>query len=214
MPLSLFRAQAVISDVLNLNCSASARSRGAAAALSDDLRHPGESPRSQVYIRQTARGVSYRLQDDKHLVNHRIVSMVGGASRVPSPMVDAAADGSAHVNTIIPPLRSAAPRCRSAVSRTDRLGEADLVTRDSLTAPMLEFHRRRPSRPAPTSSCREAPAQARLSRFAQRAVDVHRRPRASSRSRDAAELICCDSGVVRLETRPPNIEGQGRGSAT
>ncbi len=49
-------------------------------------------------------------------------------------------DGS-RVNAIIPPLALNGPVLSIRRFRTDRLGANDLVTRDSLTAPMLEFLR-------------------------------------------------------------------------
>jgi pilus assembly protein CpaF len=122
-------------------------------------------------------------------------------------MVDARlADGS-RVNAIIPPLALDGPVLSIRRFRTDRLGAQDLVERESLTQPMLDFIRA-------AVACRtnvivsggtgagKTTLLNVLSTFIsdkERIVTVE----------DAAELTLRQRHVVRLETRPPNIEGKG-----
>jgi len=137
----------------------------------------------------------------------RIVSSVGRRIDESSPMVDARlADGS-RVNAIIPPLALDGPALSIRRFRTDRLGAQDLVERDSLTQPMLDFIRA-------AVACRtnvivsggtgagKTTLLNVLSGFIsdkERIVTIE----------DAAELVLRQRHVVRLETRPPNIEGKG-----
>src|SRR5512132_2995748 len=83
------------------------------------------------------------FRDDAHLLQiiDRIVSAVGRRIDESSPMVDARLQDGSRVNAIIPPLALNGPVLSIRRFRTDRLGATDLVSRDSLTAPMLEFLR-------------------------------------------------------------------------
>src|SRR5438093_3241674 len=81
------------------------------------------------------------FKDDRHLVRiiERIVSAVGRRIDESSPMVDARlADGS-RVNAVIPPITLDGPVLSIRRFRTERLGAQDLVGRDTLTQPMLDF---------------------------------------------------------------------------
>ena len=97
----------------------------------------------QVYIERDGRleETDITFRDDRHLLQiiERIVSAVGRRIDESSPMVDARLKDGSRVNAIIPPLALNGPALSIRRFRTDRLGANDLVTRDSLTAPMLEF---------------------------------------------------------------------------
>ena len=137
----------------------------------------------------------------------RIVSSVGRRIDESSPMVDARlADGS-RVNAIIPPLALDGPALSIRRFRTDKLGAKDFVDRDSLTQPMLDFVQA-------AVACRlnvivsggtgagKTTLLNMLSGFIsekERIVTIE----------DAAELTLRQRHVVRLETRPANIEGKG-----
>jgi pilus assembly protein CpaF len=122
-------------------------------------------------------------------------------------MVDARlADGS-RVNAIIPPLALDGPTMSIRRFRTDRLGAKDLVERDSWTDPMLEFlqavvaSRLNLIVSGGTGSGKTTLLNV-LSSFigpTERVVTIE----------DAAELKLRQRHVVRLETRPANIEGKG-----
>jgi pilus assembly protein CpaF len=207
-PLSLWEREALITDVLN-----ELFGLGPLEAL---LKDPEISDilvnrRDQVYIERDGKlqETDIIFRDDRHLLQiiERIVSSVGRRLDESSPMVDARlADGS-RVNAIIPPLALDGPVLSIRRFRTDRLGPDDLVARESLSQPMLELLRA-------AVGCRlnvvvsggtgtgKTTMLNVLSGFissTERVVTIE----------DAAELILRQRHVVRLETRPPNIEGAG-----
>ena len=149
------------------------------------------------------------FQDDQHLLRviDRIVSRVGRRIDESSPMVDARlADGS-RVNAIIPPLAVDGPLLSIRRFPAERLKAPDLVTRRSLTEPMLEFlaHCVRGRLNCLISGGTGAGKTTLLNVLSgfiserERIVTIE----------DAAELQLHQEHVARLETRPPNIEGRG-----
>ena len=149
------------------------------------------------------------FKDSRHLMRiiERIVSAVGRRIDESSPMVDARlADGS-RVNAIIPPLSLDGPVLSIRRFRTERLAAQDLVGRDTLTQPMLDFL--------------NAAVSSRLNVIVSGGTGAGKTTMLnvlssfiSERERivtieDAAELMLRQLHVVRLETRPPNIEGKG-----
>lgn len=208
MPLSLFEREALISDVIN--------ELFGLGPLEVLLRDPSISDIlvnrfNQVYVEREGKleETSVTFKDDVHLMQiiERIVSSVGRRIDESSPLVDARlADGS-RVNAIIPPLALDGPAMSIRRFRTDRLGAQDLVARNSWTEPMLEFLRM-------VVACRlnlivsggtgsgKTTLLNVLSGFIggnERVVTIE----------DAAELALRQRHVVRLETRPANIEGKG-----
>jgi pilus assembly protein CpaF len=150
-----------------------------------------------------------QFRDDVHLMNiiDRIVSAVGRRVDESSPMVDARlADGS-RVNAIIPPLSVDGPVLSIRRFGRDRLTAEDLLNNNSLTPAMLELVR----------GCVKARLNVLISGGTGagkttflNVISSH----ISNRERivtieDAAELQLNQEHVVRLETRPPNIEGKG-----
>jgi pilus assembly protein CpaF len=122
-------------------------------------------------------------------------------------MVDARLQDGSRVNVIIPPLALDGPVMSIRRFRTDRLGANDLVDRESLTAPMLEFLKgvigaRLNVIVSGGTGAGKTTMLNVLSSFiaeSERVVTIE----------DAAELTLRQRHVVRLETRPPNIEGKG-----
>src|SRR5689334_2468637 len=98
---------------------------------------------NKVYIERNGKleltGLTFK--DDAHLMQiiDRIVSRVGRRVDESSPMVDARLQDGSRVNAIIPPLAIDGPTLSIRRFRTDRVGASDLVERESLTQPMLEF---------------------------------------------------------------------------
>ena len=150
-----------------------------------------------------------QFRDDVHLmaIIDRIVSAIGRRVDESSPMVDARlADGS-RVNAIIPPLAVDGPCLSIRRFGRDPLMAEDLLQNNSLTAPMLELLR----------GC----VKARLNILVSGGTGAGKTTflnvlssYISDRERivtieDAAELQLHQEHVVRLETRPPNIEGKG-----
>jgi pilus assembly protein CpaF len=164
-----------------------------------------------IYVEREGRLEETKLsfKDDQHLLRiiERIVSSVGRRVDESSPMVDARLQDGSRVNAIIPPLALDGPVLSIRRFRTDRLGAADLVDRLALTQPMLEFLK--------------AAVGARLNILVSGGTGAGKTTFLnvlssfiSDRERivtieDAAELVLRQRHVVRLETRPANIEGKG-----
>jgi pilus assembly protein CpaF len=150
-----------------------------------------------------------QFRDDIHLmaIIDRIVSAIGRRVDESSPMVDARlADGS-RVNAIIPPLAVDGPTLSIRRFGRDPLRAENLIQNNTLTAPMMELLR----------GC----VKARLNILISGGTGAGKTTllnvlssNISDRERivtieDAAELQLHQEHVVRLETRPPNIEGKG-----
>ena len=153
--------------------------------------------------------VTATFQDDAHLMRviDRIVSRIGRRVDDSSPMVDARlADGS-RVNAIIPPLAVDGPLLSIRRFPAERLRADDLVGLGALTQPMLDF----------LGCC----VKSRLNCLISGGTGAGKTTLLnvlssfiSSKERivtieDAAELQMHQEHVVRLETRPANVEGKG-----
>jgi len=149
------------------------------------------------------------FHDDAHLMNiiDRIVSAVGRRVDESSPMVDARlADGS-RVNAIIPPLAIDGPVLSIRRFAVERLGIADLLKFGTLTEPVADTLRaivlgRLNAVISGGTGAGKTTMLNVLSGFipaTERIVTIE----------DSAELQLQQPHVVRLETRPPNIEGKG-----
>ncbi len=150
-----------------------------------------------------------RFKDDRHLLQiiDRVVSAVGRRIDDSSPMVDARlADGS-RVNAIIPPLALDGPCMSIRKFKRDTMGGEDLLRTDSITAPMLELL--------------QGIVKARLNILISGGTGAGKTTLLNILSsyiphnerivtiEDSAELQLRQPHVVRLETRPANIEGNG-----
>jgi pilus assembly protein CpaF len=166
---------------------------------------------SSIYVerRGMLEKTALRFQDNRHLLHiiDKIVSGVGRRVDESSPMVDARlADGS-RVNVIIPPLAVDGPILSIRRFGKSPLTAEDLLRNQALTAPMLEF----------LSGC----VKARLNIVVSGGTGSGKTTLLnvlsgfiSERERivtieDSAELQLKQEHVVRLETRPPNVEGRG-----
>jgi pilus assembly protein CpaF len=165
----------------------------------------------QVYVERAGRleRVHATFQDDRHLLRviDRIVSRVGRRIDDSSPMVDARlADGS-RVNAIIPPLAVDGPLLSIRRFPSERLAAEDLVTRQALTAPMLDFlgHCVRARLNCLVSGGTGA-GKTTLLNVLSGFISEHER---IVTIEDAAELQLRQDHVARLETRPANVEGKG-----
>jgi pilus assembly protein CpaF len=207
-PLSLFERDALIVDVVHEIFGL--------GPLEQLLRDPDISDilvnrYNQVYIEKNGRleETDIIFQNDAHLfrIIERIVSMVGRRIDESSPMVDARLQDGSRVNAVIPPLALDGPVMSIRRFRTDRIGAQDLVDRQSLTQPMLDFLKGAVAArlnvivSGGTGAGKTTLLNA-LSSFiseSERIVTIE----------DAAELTLRQRHTVRLETRPANIEGQG-----
>src|SRR5688500_13709365 len=165
----------------------------------------------QVYIERRGRLERTKVifSDDAHLLQiiDRIVSAVGRRIDESSPMVDARlADGS-RVNAIIPPLALDGPVLSIRRFAADPYKMSDLIEFETLTPALAEFVR--------------AAVQARLNVLVSGGTGAGKTTLLNVLSNaiptterivtieDSAELQLQQEHVVRLETRPPNMEGSG-----
>ena len=207
-PLSLFERDNLITDILHeLFGLGPLEVLLADGSISDILVNRFD----QVYVERNGRleETDIVFVDDAHLMRiiERIVSSVGRRIDESSPMVDARLQDGSRVNAIIPPLALDGPALSIRRFRTDRMGAQDLVERETLTQPMLDFLRSAVAArlniiiSGGTGAGKTTLLNA-LSSFIsdrERIVTIE----------DAAELALRQRHTVRLETRPPNIEGQG-----
>ena len=153
--------------------------------------------------------VGTTFQDDRHLLRviDRIVSGVGRRVDDSSPMVDARLMDGSRVNAIIPPLAVDGPLLSIRRFPAERLKADDLVTLKALTQPMLDFlsHCVR-SRMNALISGGTGAGKTTLLNVLSGFIGVRER---IVTIEDAAELQLHQDHVVRLETRPPNVEGKG-----
>ncbi|MFY9556138.1 MAG: CpaF family protein [Blastocatellia bacterium] len=150
-----------------------------------------------------------RFNDNQHLMRiiERIVSRVGRRVDESSPMVDARLQDGSRVNAIIPPLALDGPTLSIRRFGRDRLTANDLLANNSLTGFMLELLK--------------ATVQGKLNILISGGTGAGKTTLLNVLSafipeserivtiEDAAELQLKQDHVVRLETRPPNIEGKG-----
>ncbi len=165
----------------------------------------------QVYVERDGRleRTDVRFKDDRHLLQviDRIVSAVGRRIDESSPMVDARLPDGSRVNAIIPPLSIDGPHLSIRKFRRDILSTTDLVRNGTMTEPMLELlqgvvrARLNVLISGGTGSGKTTLLNALSESIpaSERIVTVE----------DSAELQLQQPHVVRLETRPPNIEGRG-----
>jgi pilus assembly protein CpaF len=149
------------------------------------------------------------FRDDRHLLQiiDRIVSRVGRRVDESSPMVDARLPDGSRVNAIIPPLALDGPSISIRRFGTGPLAANQLVKLNSISAEMMEVL--------------SAAVKARISILIAGGTGAGKTTFLNILSQyipnnerlvtieDAAELRLAQENIVRLETRPPNIEGQG-----
>lgn len=149
------------------------------------------------------------FRDDRHLLQiiDRIVSRVGRRVDEASPMVDARLPDGSRFNAIIPPLALDGPSLSIRRFGTGPVAANQLVALKSLSAEMMEVL--------------AAAARSRLSILISGGTGAGKTTLLNILSKnipqservitieDAAELQLAQENIVRLETRPPNIEGQG-----
>jgi pilus assembly protein CpaF len=154
-----------------------------------------------------------RFIDDEHVLRviRRILAPLGRRIDESSPMVDARLPDGSRVNAIIPPLALDGPCLSIRKFRKDPLQASDLLASGTLDEAMLAFLQLAVSKRSNilisggTGSGKTTMLNV-LSRFispAERLVTIE----------DAAELQLGHDHVVRLETRPPNVDGHGEVTA-
>ena len=150
-----------------------------------------------------------RFTDDSHLrrIINKIVAQIGRRIDEASPMVDARLPDGSRVNAIIPPLSLSGPLLTIRKFSKKRLTLDDMVNLGTLSPGAVEFLR----------SCVNAELNIMVSGGTGTGKTTLLNALSSAipdRDRivtieDAAELQLHQRHVLRLESRPPNIEGEG-----
>jgi pilus assembly protein CpaF len=152
---------------------------------------------------------SVRFTGNDHLISiiERIVSRVGRRVDESSPMVDARLPDGSRVNAIIPPLAIDGPMLSIRRFGREAMGVDALIARGSLTRAMAELL--------------DALVKTRINFLISGGTGSGKTTLLNVMSgfiseseriitiEDAAELRLQQPHIVRLETRPPNIEGRG-----
>lgn len=153
--------------------------------------------------------IDTRFRDDRHLLQiiDRIVSRVGRRVDESSPMVDARLPDGSRVNAIIPPLALDGPALSIRRFGTGPTSSKKLLDLKTLSPEMMEML--------------VAAVRARISILISGGTGSGKTTLLNILSQsippgeriitieDAAELQLAQEDIVRLETRPPNIEGVG-----
>ncbi|MDT7041005.1 CpaF family protein [Candidatus Nitronereus thalassa] len=165
----------------------------------------------QIYVERAGKLelADVRFRDEAHLrkVIEKIVSAIGRRIDESSPMCDCRLLDGSRVNAIIPPLALDGSSISIRKFSKDKLQIQDLVNKRSLTPEIAELlqgivEARLNVIIAGGTGCGKTTILNILSGFIpddERIITIE----------DAAELQLRQDHVVRLETRPPNVEGKG-----
>lgn len=150
-----------------------------------------------------------RFRDDKHLMHliDKIVTVVGRRIDESSPMVDARLPDGSRVNVIIPPLALDGPMLSIRKFGTQRLTTAILLDKLTLSSAMMQFLKGAiHSRLNLLVSGGTGAGKTTLLNILSENIPENER---IITIEDSAELQLQQPHVVRLESRPPNVEGKG-----
>ncbi|HET7224230.1 MAG TPA: CpaF family protein [Candidatus Eisenbacteria bacterium] len=166
----------------------------------------------QVYVERLGKleltPVTFRDEAHLRLIIDRIISRVGRRIDESTPLVDARLPDGSRVNAIIPPASIDGPVLSIRRFRRRALSIDDLLSLGTITAEMATFM--------------TAAIRARLNMLITGGTGSGKTTLLNILSRyipdderiitieDSAELQLQQPHVVRLETRPPNIEGRGQ----
>ncbi|HKW72911.1 MAG TPA: CpaF family protein, partial [Candidatus Dormibacteraeota bacterium] len=165
----------------------------------------------QIYVERRGRvslsPVVFESAAQLRQVIDRIVSTVGRRVDESSPMCDARLRDGSRVNVVLPPLSLDGPCMTIRKFSRDKLRPEDLIASGSATTEMIQFLR--------------AAVRARLSILVSGGTSSGKTTLLNVLSsfipaeerivtvEDAAELQLRQEHVIRLESRPPNVEGKG-----
>ena len=165
---------------------------------------------AQVFVERAGRlaEVPVRFMDDAHVVRviQRILAPLGRRVDESTPMVDARLPDGSRVNAIIPPIALNGPCVSIRKFRKRPLTSTELLANGTVSEPVLDYLQMRVQNRANllvvggTGSGKTTLLNL-LSGWipdAERVVTIE----------DAAELLLDHAHTVRLESRPPNLEGE------
>src|SRR6185437_10280975 len=181
----------------------------------DDVTDIMVNGRDHVYVEKHGKlfETGIHFHDDHHLmlIIDRIVSQVGRRVDESSPMVDARLRDGSRINAIIPPLAIDGPALSIRRFGKKRYSIDDLLAKGSVSPEMVELL--------------QAVVKARLNLLVCGGTGSGKTTMLNCLSgfvpsderivtiEDSAELSLQQTHVVRLETRPPNLEGRGEVTA-
>jgi len=152
---------------------------------------------------------SVRFADDEHLrrIINKIVNQIGRRVDESSPMVDARLPDGSRVNAVLPPVSLSGPLVTIRKFGRERLAMADMVSLGTITPDAVEF----------LNACLEAKLNVLIAGGTGSGKTTMLNALSASipdserivTIEDAAELKLNQVHVLRLEARPPNIEGEG-----
>jgi pilus assembly protein CpaF len=164
-----------------------------------------------IYVERNGRleetAIRFRDAEDVMRVIHRIVGPLGRRVDESSPMVDARLPDGSRVNVIIPPLSLDGPCISIRKFSSAAYGASDLIRLGSVTEGLMQFLR--------------ACVGARINIIVSGGTSTGKTTLLNVLSKylpsderiitieDAAELRLQQRHVIRLEYRPPNVEGKG-----
>jgi len=178
----------------------------------DDIADVMVNGASTVYIEVSGKiqKTGVRFRDNQQVLNicQRIVSQIGRRVDESSPICDARLPDGSRVNVIVPPLAIDGPTLTIRKFKRDKLTLEQLVRYNSITAEGGEILK-------VIGRCRvntlisggTGSGKTTLLNCLTRYIDDDER---IITCEDAAELQLQQPHVVRLETRPPNLEGEGQ----
>ncbi len=165
----------------------------------------------QVYVERAGRvslsPVVFESTDQLRKVIDRIVTSIGRRVDESSPMCDARLSDGSRVNVVLPPVALDGPCLTVRKFSHETIGPAHLIDMHAATAQMIRFL--------------EAAVRARLSILVSGGTSSGKTTLLNILSgyipgserivtiEDAAELKLRQTHVIRLESRPPNVEGMG-----
>jgi pilus assembly protein CpaF len=166
---------------------------------------------NRVFVERRGRleRVGVRFRDDQHLLKiiDKIASAVGRRIDESSPMVDARLEDGSRVNAIIPPLALDGPSLSIRKFAVDPLKVDDLIRIGSISPAAAKlFGAVVKSRLNVLISGGTGTGKTTMLNVLSSYIPTHER---IVTIEDSAELQLQQEHVVRLETRPPNIEGHG-----
>jgi pilus assembly protein CpaF len=166
---------------------------------------------SEVWIERAGRisRSSVHFADDEHLrrIINKIVNQIGRRVDESSPMVDARLPDGSRVNAVLPPVSLSGPLVTIRKFGRERLTMADMVKLGTITEDAVEF----------LDACLQAKLNVLISGGTGSGKTTMLNALSASipnserivTIEDAAELKLAQIHVLRLESRPANIEGEG-----
>ncbi len=164
---------------------------------------------SRIYVERGGRlaAIPARFRDDAHLMNiiQRIVSPIGRRVDEATPFVDARLPDGSRVNIVVPPVALDGPMISIRKFKRQQMSAQDFVRSGTMSSETLDFlslavKSRLNIMVSGGTGSGKTTLLNMLSAFiddAERLITIE----------DAAELQLRQSHVVRLETRPANMEG-------